>query len=129
MNGAQIVSLTRDERMSNQCPGHLPFMHSMASPGQSTQEALNAINGYITQNLNLATELYQLFGDTGSASNPTDSWLTPFGDALHTITDSTSPAHMQNGVPIVWPTLSNAGKHGDLPGSIETWANMNPALM
>ena len=105
------------------------FMHSMASPGQSTQEALNAINGYITQNLNLATELYQLFGDTGSASNPTDSWLTPFGDALHTITDSTSPAHMQNGVPIVWPTLSNAGKHGDLPGSIETWANMNPALM
>jgi len=24
MNGAQIVSLTRDEGMSNQCPGHLP---------------------------------------------------------------------------------------------------------
>jgi hypothetical protein len=24
MNGAQIVSLTRDERMRNQCPGHLP---------------------------------------------------------------------------------------------------------
>jgi len=68
------------------------YKHSMASPGQSSQDALNAINGYIAQNLNLAAEMYQTYGDTASASNPTDTWLTPFGDALHTITDSTSPA-------------------------------------
>jgi len=49
--------------------------------------------------------------------------------ALHAITDSTSPAHMQNGVPISWPLPSNAGKHGDLPNSIETWSNMTPELM
>jgi hypothetical protein len=73
--------------------------------------------------------MYQLYGDTASASNPTDTWLTPFGDALHTITDSTSPAHMQNGVPIVWPSYPNVFEHGDESNSIETWANMTPALM
>jgi len=40
---------------------------------------------------------------------------------------STSPAHMQDGVPTTWP--SNAFQHGDVPGSIETWNDMTPALL
>ena len=122
-----------DWKFGGQNPGNA-YKHSMASPGQSSQDALNAINGYIAQNLNLATEMYQLYGDTASASNPTDTWLTPFGDALHTITDSTSPAHMQNGNPITWPSIPNAFEHGDeglfgAQWSGEEWDDMTPALM
>ena len=115
-------------QFGGQDPGNA-YKHSMASPFQSSQDALNAINGYIAQNLNLAAGMYQLYGDSASSSNSTDTWLTPFGDALHTITDSTSPAHMQNGVPITWPSYPNVSEHGGWPDSIETWANMTPALM
>ena len=105
------------------------FEHSMRAPWQSAQSALQARDAWIAQNLNMAAQEYQLYGDTASASNPTDSWLTPFADALHTITDSTSPAHMQSGVPIAWPSYPNVFEHGDESKSIETWANMTPALM
>jgi len=77
----------------------------------------------------LAAQQYQLYGDTANASDATDSWTRPFADALHTITDSTSPAHMLNGVPIAWPTYPNALEHGDEKNSIETWKNMTPELM
>jgi hypothetical protein len=71
-----------------------------------------------------------------SASNPTDTWTTPFGDAVHAMTDSTSAVHRNNGIPISWPILPNALHHGsnsDWPGSSfgsgESWANVTPQLM
>jgi hypothetical protein len=52
----------------------------------------------------------------------------PFADALHALTDSTSPAHMHNGVPLAWPWYPNMFQHGDQKGSIEKWKNMTPEL-
>ena len=48
-------------------------------------------------------------------------WIQVFAQATHTMVDSTSAAHMQNGVPLAWP--SNFREHGDLPGTIESEAN------
>jgi RHS repeat-associated protein len=112
-----------------QLPGDA-YMHSMRAPWQTPQSALQERDEWVQTKLNSAAQQYQQYGDTTNANNPTDTWTTPFADALHTITDSTSPAHMKNGVPIAWPVLPNALHHGDWPiGDTETWANMTPQLM
>lgn len=113
------------------------YIHGMKAPWESAQEAMQDSNDWIQQNLNLSSQMYQQMGpDTASASNPTISWTTPFCDAIHTITDSTSPMHRNNGIPISWPVLPNALHHGgsdDWPGSWfgsgESWADMTPELM
>ncbi len=113
------------------------YKHGMKAPWESAQDAIQDSNGWIQQNLNLSSQMYQQMGpDTASASNPTITWTTPFGDALHTIMDSTSPMHRHNGTPISWPILPNALHHGspsDWPGSSfgsgESWGNMTPGLM
>gem|GEM_PF-2886046 len=76
--------------------------------------------------------MYQTYGDTASATNPTDTWTTPFGDAIHTMTDATSPMHRKNGIPLSWPMPPNAFHHGGAGNPLasgETWANMTPEHM
>lgn len=113
----QKFSLMLDE--NTQMPW-MAFVHSMKAPWQSDAEGLQAIANWTNTTISTATTAYQA-GDS--------SWLTFFGEALHTITDSSSPAHMQNGKPIGWPTYPNALQHGNEKNSIETWANMTPELM
>jgi RHS repeat-associated protein len=100
------------------------FIHSMKAPFQSAADALQERDTWISDNLADARAAYTSPGSTAGVP-----WTTSFAWALHPITDSTSPAHMQNGSPLTWPTLPNALKHGDLPDSIETWSNMTPDLM
>ncbi|HVP42531.1 MAG TPA: hypothetical protein VMS96_03825, partial [Terriglobales bacterium] len=114
----QQYSLRLDE--ITQAPSQAP-MHSMRAPLQSPADALRQRDQWITTNLNLAQSAYQ-----GSGAWPHFPWTMYFAFAGHTLTDSTSPAHMHNGSPIVWP--SNPSQHGDFPGSIETWDNMTPEL-
>jgi hypothetical protein len=99
------------------------YMHSMKSPFQRAGDAVQARDRWISQQLDFAQRSY--------AANLSGSWTSNYAQAFayatHTMTDSTSPAHMENGVPITWP--SNPRQHGDQSGSIETWADMSPALM
>jgi hypothetical protein len=53
-------------------------------------------------------------------------WLDYFAQATHTMVDTTSPAHMQNGVPLEWPR--NFREHGDLPNSTESDSNMTSEI-
>ena len=114
-----------------QLPGDA-YKHAMKAPGQSAADAVQESTTWVQDNLNSAASMYQQYGDTASLSNPTSTWTTPFGDALHTITDSTSPMHRNNGTPLSWPMLPNAFHHGgpgNMFGSGETWSDMTPALM
>jgi RHS repeat-associated protein len=118
----QQESETLDE--STQAPWQA-YIHSMKAPWQSPEDALNERDQWISSNLTAARTVM----NQGQSTVSTVLWEDLFADALHTITDSTSPAHMQNGVPISWPSWSNVPQHGDFPGSIETWDNMTPELM
>ncbi len=100
------------------------YIHSMKAPFQSAADALNERDHWIESNLKAArARLHE--GSPVSVVH----WEDLFANAAHTITDSTSPAHMQNGVPITWPSWPNALEHGGEPNSIETWDNMTPELM
>lgn len=101
------------------------YIHSMKALWQSPGDALNERGHWISSNLTAARTVM----NQGQSPVSTVPWEDLFADALHTITDSTSPAHMQNGVPLSWPWGHNMFQHGGEPGSIETWANMTPELM
>lgn len=108
------------------------YKHAMKAPWQSPQSAIHDTNEWIQDNLNSASQMYQQFGDTIGMGNPTDTWTTPFGDAVHAMTDATSPMHRQNGMPQSWPWYPNAFHHGGPGnpfGSGESWADMTPDLM
>jgi hypothetical protein len=105
------------------------YKHAMKAPLQSASAAIEARENWVNDNLYWAAKQFGDYGDTSGVDNPTNSWTTPFGDALHTIMDMSSPAHMKNGIPISWPAWGNWNKHGDEKESIETWANMTPELM
>jgi RHS repeat-associated protein len=117
-----------------QLPGDA-YKHSMKAPWQSSADAIQQSDSWVQDNLNSAASMYQTYGDTASVSNPTSTWTTPFGDALHTIMDSTSPMHRQKGQPLNWPgsTTLHHGSSSTPPGSWfgsgETWENMTPGLM
>jgi hypothetical protein len=100
------------------------FIHSMKAPFQSAADALKERDNWISINLMDARSAFMSPGATAGIP-----WTTFFAHAVHTITDSTSPAHMEKGSPLTWPTLPNALEHGDEHGSIETWSNMTPELM
>lgn len=95
----------------------------MAAPWQFATDALQQRDDWVALNLDMAQAAYSQ--GTG-AKVP---WTTFFANAVHTITDATSPAHIQNGIPITWPSWPNVLEHGDEPSSIEKWGNMSPQLM
>lgn len=101
------------------------YIHSMKAPWQSPGGALQQRDHWIESNL--AAAQARLAGLNPPVS--TGQWEDLFANAVHSITDSTSPAHMEDGAPISWPSYPNAFQHGDESGSIETWANMTPALL
>jgi RHS repeat-associated protein len=101
------------------------YIHSMRAPFQSPQAALAERDNWIDSNLQSAKALIQ----TGPGPMSGAHWEDLFANATHTMTDSTSPAHMNNGVPILWPSRPNVWEHGGETHSIETWANMTPDVM
>jgi len=113
----QQISEAFDTSWDSQLPINA-YKHSMRSKGQSPQDAIYARNMFIADSLASAGREYERGGD----------WQTPFAQALHTLMDMTSPMHMENGVPLIWPDLPNAAQHGDWNGSGENWAHMTPAL-
>lgn len=112
------------DALGNQTPWAAPI-HSMKAPFQSEEAAIKARDHWIDSSLRAAQSLWSHPHQT--PSNIT--WEDLFADALHTITDSTSPAHMQNGLPLTWPSYPNALQHGNFPGTIEDWSHMTPMLL
>jgi hypothetical protein len=120
----QLFSAGLDGSFDSQMPWN-SFQHSMKAPFESSSDALQQRDNWISTNLAMAQSSYLNSGNPqprGAAD-----WTMFFAYAVHTITDSTSPAHMQGGNPITWP--SNIPQHGDLPDSVETWKNMTPGIM
>src|SRR5262249_51936708 len=103
------------------------YQHSMKAPFQSPEDALKERDNWITTNLAMAQSAYLRASQKIPGARASAPWPMFFAYAVHTLTDSTSPAHMQNGVPITWP--SNIAQHGTFPNSLETWTNMTPELM
>jgi RHS repeat-associated protein len=64
------------------------YQHAMRAPGQSKAAARAAANAWVTQNLKAAQ---QNWCTCGAMNHPVALWH--FGLALHTVQDSTSPAH------------------------------------
>ncbi len=88
----------------------LAEVHSMKAPWEEDDaRALLKISNFVNDNIADAQARY-LAGDA--------FWLSSFANALHTITDSTSPMHMRNGHPLSWPTYPNALHHGGSSKSI-----------
>ena len=114
----QVVSDVFDEQ-TGLWPWDAP-KHGMAAPGQDPAEALLETETFVSDQLGNAQSAY---GNGGW-------WYQPFGQAIHTMMDTTSPAHRKDGMPLTWPELPNALFHGDVPFlSQETWAHMTPELM
>jgi RHS repeat-associated protein len=64
------------------------YQHAMRAPGQSKAAARAAANAWVTQNLTAAQKNWCT---CGAMNHPVALWF--FGMALHTVQDSTSPAH------------------------------------
>ena len=91
------------------------FMHSMRAPGQSVAEAKQKSCAYINHELALFRDLKDRPGFETSA-------YEALGRALHTITDSTSPAHEGWQV---WQLFSSEWQwHGNFPASLEAEADL-----
>jgi len=85
------------------------FVHAMSSPGQSPEEAKKAINKEIQDNERAAQQFQSAFQKTGQPGLSATAILE-FGNALHTVTDRTSPTHTDaNGNPMVWPGIPIPG--------------------
>lgn len=113
----QQLSRDFDSSLTSQMPWNAPW-HSMRSPFQGADNAIDDRNEFINDSLISAFAAYDQGGD----------WQTPFAQGIHDLMDRTSPDHMQNGVPLRW-WIGNFYDHGDMWGSGETWNDMTPQNM
>lgn len=75
--------------------GQLPansYQHAMRAPGQSVQDAARLSAEFIESNQRQAQQRQMEFERRGGRGISDDA-LDFFGNALHTVTDATSPAH------------------------------------
>ncbi len=93
----QIHQIQQGSRALDATTGTSPEganFHSMAQPGQSVDDAVNARNNFVTNTLQIA--------QYSAASNAAFA-MNQLGVAMHPMMDFTSPAHtMPNGDPIGW---------------------------
>ena len=113
----------------------MSHMHSMARKGQSPADAIGQRNNFIARSLAEARELNQS-GDRAGA-------LRRFGEACHTLMDSTSPMHTDSsGRPLTWNPWSPwghspiepiplwpFGPHNHLKIGNETAKDLTPAIL
>jgi uncharacterized protein RhaS with RHS repeats len=105
-----------DETLSTQREKNA-FMHGMRAPGQDPTEAEQMTDAFVDNMLTEAASAY-----------PSGKWQRPFARAIHTLTDETSPAHRQQGVPLEWHYL-DFPEHGDGAHSIEDIGSLTDDLM
>ena len=122
------------------------YLHAMRGPNQSVESAKNQAANYIQREYEIAADTYS--GSTQTVSSTSENPLLQFtrdgklitnindylasclhrGRALHTVTDSTSPAHADRAI---WRILSfHFFDHGDLPDTLEDEKHLldNPDL-
>jgi RHS repeat-associated protein len=113
----QIHQIQQGSRMIDDETGtseEYAYIHSMAAPGQSAQDAEDMRNGYIGTTLQVAQDIW--------ASNP-DFALRTLGDGIHPAMDFTSPAHTYpNNTPITW--CSPIGCSGNRVHSPWDWMHL-----
>ena len=68
------------------------YQHGMRTPNQSVEEAKKLADDFISGHLRAARDLAPQGCKSGAGKISADA-LWEFGQALHTITDMTSPAH------------------------------------
>jgi RHS repeat-associated protein len=96
------------------------FMHSMREEGQSVADAQGKACDYIRHEM-------QLFNELKDAPGLETAGYAALGRALHTITDSTSPAHT-GWQP--WRLFSSDWEwHGNSAASLESLKDLTPALL
>ena len=112
----------------NQLIGN-PAVHAMRKPGESVESARQRACKFIDDRLK---KYRQLMG----SSRASVRYMAYFelGEAMHTIMDSTSPAHAGWQQWTAGDLLSSAGRnrissHGDLRNSIEGARSLTPTLM
>jgi RHS repeat-associated protein len=97
-----------------------PAVHAMSYPGEDPSAARDRACSAIADRL----ARYQQMADSSEASVQYMAYFE-LGEAMHTVMDSTSPAHAGFQP---WSIL-DAGGHGDLPNSIEDLAHLTPELL
>jgi RHS repeat-associated protein len=97
-----------------------PAEHAMSRPGENP----NAARGRACDFVNARLARFNQMKDSPEASARYMAYFE-LGEAMHTVMDSTSPAHAGFKP---WSIL-HPGGHGDLPGSIEDLAHLTPQLM
>jgi hypothetical protein len=81
------------------------YQHYMRAPNQSPAEAKQQAQDFITTDEQLAKSVQK--GTPAKASDINDKSLSLFGNAGHTVMDSTSPAHVDpQGNPLPWNPYS-----------------------
>jgi len=99
---AKVQKASRDLDRRTQDP-KFSYIHSMLNGtqtydnghiGQYPEQAIAWRNDFILQRLSAAQAAW--------SAGRTDEALTDFGEAMHPVTDSLSPSHMANGVPLPW---------------------------
>ena len=96
------------------------YMHAMRAPGQSISDAKKKACDFINENMNY----FKTFKDPYKFK---DLAYQALGKALHTITDSTSPAHEGWQV---WDLYSDEWQwHGDNAAPLETIKQLTPARL
>jgi hypothetical protein len=97
-----------------------PAVHAMSYPGEDPSAARSRACSTIDDRL----ARYQQMVNSSEQSVQYMAYFE-LGEAMHTVMDSTSPAHA-NFAP--W-SIFHPGGHGDLPGSIEDLAHLTPDLL
>jgi RHS repeat-associated protein len=97
-----------------------PAEHAMSRPGEDPSAARGRACSFIADHL-------ARYRQMATSSEPSVQYMAYFelGEAMHTVMDSTSPAHAGF---LPWSIL-HPGGHGDLPGSIEDLAHLTPQLL
>jgi hypothetical protein len=97
-----------------------PAVHAMSNPGEDPSAARSRACSAVADRL----ASYQ---QMANSSEPSVQYMAYFelGEAMHTVMDSTSPAHAGFQP---W-SIFHPGGHGDLPGSIEDLAHLTPQLL
>jgi RHS repeat-associated protein len=90
------VSASQDGILSGGQSNGLAFEHAMRSPGETVDQAQSQYNDFVSGSEHEAqTEQLQFWmaDPDNKLDNLSDASLEAFGEALHAVVDSTSPAH------------------------------------
>ena len=90
------VSAQQDSILGGGQANSLSFEHAMRGPGQTVEQAQGQFNDFVASSETSAQTAEWTFWlkDIDNAGSMSDEALARFGEALHAVVDSTSPAHV-----------------------------------